>query len=311
MNFEQEIEEYIRQKHYRQLNCVLVCQNNSITASRYFNGYDENTGNVIKSVAKSIMSILAGIALDKGLIESLDVPIHQWIPEFSEGRDMYHKAIRLRHLLTMTSGIYWNGGIHYHCPMMDQMRRSSNWISHIADCAVTEIPGTKYNYKEWDVILLAKVLDSVCGDLYDFLDENLYRPLDIKSKRWYQSPCGIYYSVGDGEDEGPQESRSNLTASDMLKIGQLFLHGGVYNGKQILSEQYIRQTIAPTTEDVGYGLGYGFLWWLGKDWYGCRGFGGQSITVIPKKEAIIVTQATPTSRGMDYHDVIDFCMNRL
>lgn len=311
MSLEQEIEEYVRQKHYRQLNCVLVYQNDSVIASRYFNEYDENTGNVIKSVAKSIMSILTGIAVDKGLIESLDAPVHKWIPELAEGRDMFHKAIRIRHLLTMTSGIYWNGGIHYHCPMMDQMRRSGNWISHIADCTVTEIPGTKYNYKEWDVILLAKILDAVCGDMYDFLDENLYQPLDITSERWYKSPCGVYYSVGDGEDEGAQECHSNLTAPDMLKIGQLFLHGGIYNGKRILSEQYISQTIAPATEDVGYGLGYGFLWWLGTDWYGCRGFGGQSITVIPKKEAIIVTQATPTSRGMGYHDVIDFCMNRL
>lgn len=311
MNLEEEIKEYVNQKHYRQLNCVLVCRKDSILASQYFNGYDENTGNVINSVAKSIMSIITGLALEKGLIDSLDTPVYKWIPEFGEGRDMFHKAIRLRHLLTMTSGIYWNGGIHYHCPMMDQLRRSDNWISHIADCAVTEIPGSKYVYKEWDVILLAKILDSACGDLYDFLDEYLYGPLDIKSERWYKSPCGIYYSVGDGNDEGPQESRAKLTASDMLKIGQLFLHGGIYNGKRIIAEQYIREAVSPAIPDAEYGLGYGYLWWLGNGWYGCRGFGGQSITVVPDKEAVIVTQATPTSRGMGYHDVIDFCINSL
>lgn len=53
----------------------------------------------------------------------------------------------------MTSDIFWNGGVHYHCPMMTQMRRSGDWILHIADCAVTELPGTKYNYKEWDVMV--------------------------------------------------------------------------------------------------------------------------------------------------------------
>lgn len=84
--------------------------------------------------------------------------------------------ITVRHLLTMTSGICWNGGVHYHCPMMRQLRDSGDWISHIADRAVADVPGTKYNYKEWDVILLAKLLDKACGDMFDFMDENLFRP---------------------------------------------------------------------------------------------------------------------------------------
>ena len=301
MSIALQIEEYIKQKRYRQINSVIVCKDSEIIAERYFDNFDVSIRNPIKSVAKSIMSIASGIALDKGVISSLDESISKFIPEFNEGRDSFHKMITIKHLLTMSSGIYWNGGVHYHCPMLVQMRQSRDWISHIADCAVTDRPGTKYNYKEWDIILLAKVLDVACGDMFDFINDNIYKFLEIKSDRWYKSDCGVYYSVADG-DEGKGESYSNLTARDMLKIGQLFLQGGYYNGKQIISSNYIAQAIS--SSDVN--KGYGYLWWHGDNWYACKGYGGQNILVIPKKDLIVVTQATPTSRGMSYDDVIWF-----
>ena len=132
----------------------------------------------------------------------------------------------------------------------------------------------------------------------------MYKPLSIKSSRWYRSNCGVYYSVAQG-DEGKNESLANLTAHDMLKIGQLFLQEGVFEENRILSKEYITQAVSPSKCNSGYG----FLWWIGEGWYGCRGFGGQNITVVPEKNAVLVMQATPTSRGMGYDDVIWFCMN--
>ncbi|BCN31108.1 serine hydrolase domain-containing protein [Anaeromicropila herbilytica] len=302
MNIDIEIDEYIKKKRYRQVNSVLVSKNSEIIAERYYNGFNKDSRNPIKSVAKSIMSIGVGIALDKGLISSIDEPICKYISEFNERRDPFHKMITIRHLLTMTSGILWNGGVHYHCPMLMQMKHSNNWISHITDCVVTNRPGTKYNYKEWDVILLAKVLDSIGSDMFDLINENLYKLLGIHSERWYKSTCGVYYSVADG-DEDENESLSNLTAREMLKIGQLLLQKGFYNNKQIISSDYMEQAVTPTQSNPSYG----YLFWRGENWYGCRGYGGQRIIVIPKKELVIVTQATPTSRGMSYDDVIWFC----
>lgn len=300
---EHQIDDFVKRKRYRQVNSVLIYRDGEILAQCYYNGFTEKSRNVMKSVAKSVMSMCVGIALDKGLLESLDEPVCRYIPEFNEGRDPFHSAITVRHLLTMTSGIYWNGGVHYHCPMMTQMRMSGGWISHIADCAVSDLPGTKYCYKEWDVILLAKVLDAVCGDCYDFLKENLYDPLGIDSDRWYRSPCGVYYSVGNG-DEGIEECRSSLTAQEMLRLGVLFLDGGVFVGKRVISEDYIRQAVAASECNEGYG----YLWWRGEDWYGCRGFGGQSITVVPGQKTVVVTQASPTARGMAYFDLMEYCL---
>lgn len=305
-DLEKKIDEYIMRQHYRQINSVLLYREGEIVAERYYNGFDESSKNIILSVAKSIMSVCAGIALDKGLIESLDEPVYKYIPTFGECRDPLHRMITLRHLLTMTSGIYWNGGVHYHCPMMRQLRNSGDWISHIADCAVTDIPGTKYNYKEWDVILLAKVLDIVCGDMYDFIDAHLFKPLGIESERWYKSPCGVYYSVGDGED-ADNGTKYKMTATEMLKIGRLFLDGGRCGEERILSEKYICQALAPLKCNPNYG----FLWWIWGEQYGCRGYGGQSITVMPKENGVIVTQATPTPRGTRYFDVVEYCKELL
>jgi len=186
------------------------------------------------------------------------------------------------------------------------MRRSADWICHIADISVVNAPGTKYIYKEWDVILLAKLLDQACGDMFDFIDDNLYKPLSIKSKRWYKSNCQVTYSVAKG-DEGSDESCSNLTAHELLKIGQLFLKDGVFNERRILSKDYIKEAVSPSRRNPGYG----YLWWIGDGWYGCRGFGGQNITVVPEKKAVFVMQATPTSRGRSYDDVAWFCLDYL
>lgn len=297
MTIDKIIDNYIKRKKYRQINSVLLWHNGEFVANCYYNGFDENSRNVIKSVAKSITSAVAGIMIDKGLLKSVDEPVYKFIPQFNEGRDLHHRMITVRHLLTMTSGIYWQGGVHYHCPMLDQMFRSDNWIGHIADIVVVDIPGTKYLYKEWDILLLAEVLNYISGDLYEFTNQNLYKPLGIESKGWFQSASGTYYTIGNNDKN---EKLSDLTAMELFKIGKLFLDNGVYEDKQILSKKYIDMAIAPSPAESGYG----FMWWRGDEWYGCRGYGGQSITVVPKKKLIMVTQATPTARGMGYHDLI-------
>ncbi len=297
MTIDKIIDNYIKRKKYRQINSVLLWLNGEFVANCYYNGFDENSRNVIKSVAKSITSAVAGIMIDKGLLKSVDEPVYKFIPQFNEGRDLHHRMITVRHLLTMTSGIYWQGGVHYHCPMLDQMFRSDNWIGHIADIVVVDIPGTKYLYKEWDILLLAEVLNYISGDLYEFTNQNLYKPLGIESKGWFQSASGTYYTIGNNDKN---EKLSDLTAMELFKIGKLFLDNGVYEDKQILSKKYIDMAIAPSPAESGYG----FMWWRGDEWYGCRGYGGQSIIVVPKKKLIMVTQATPTARGMGYHDLI-------
>ena len=290
-----QINELVKSSHHPQLNSVLVWQDGQLQAECYFNGFTAESRHNIKSVVKSILSIGIGIAQDEGLL-NLDDKISKYLMEFNEGRDLRHRMITIKHLLTMSSGIFWQGGVHYHCPMMDAMRRSRNWIDYIADCQIKTTPGTVYNYKEFDVILLSAILSKVTGDAFDYINEKLFNPLEIYNERWIKSPDGVYYSPALDKEE---ESVSALTAREMLKIGQLFLQKGIWKGKQIISKEYIEAAVSPSPQNSNYG----YLWWLGEDWYGCRGYGGQAVTVFPEQNKIVVTQATATSRPLAYEDI--------
>lgn len=292
--FLETLDEYIKQRKYRLVNSVLVYRADELIFERYYNTFNQESRNNIKSIWKSILSICVGICIDRGMIKGTDDFVMDYIDEFSQNIHPYHKLIRIHHLLTMSSGIYWNPGIHYHCPMFEQLKSSRNWIGHISDVAMASVPGTNYVYKEWDVILLSEVIKRAAGKSpYEICREFLYEPLGIKSGVWPQSPCGVCYTITDGEED------SDLSARDLAKIGQLFMNGGNYKGEKIVSGGYVKQALTPSCCNKGYG----YLWWLFGNHYGCRGFGGQEINVYPQEELITVIQATPTPSGKEYGDI--------
>jgi CubicO group peptidase (beta-lactamase class C family) len=217
-------------------------------------------------------------------------------PDVDFSSNPMNGEITLEHLLTMSSGIYWNGGIHYHCPMIEQMRRSRDWIGHIADMQMADFPGAKFVYKEWDVILLSAVIGKACGSSsWDYCDKNLYQPLEISSGKWTQSKCGVDFpSMG-------EDITSDLSARDLAKIGLLMLRGGKWNGKQIVSEEYIKMSITPSLVSSDYGL----FWWLSDKGYHGRGFGGQELNIYPDKNIVAVIQATVTPSSKSYGDICE------
>ncbi|ADL52622.1 serine hydrolase domain-containing protein [Clostridium cellulovorans] len=288
------VDHFLKKKRYRLVNSILIIKNEKLVFERYYNKFNEESKNNIKSIWKSILSVCIGICIDKGYIKSLDEPITNYLEEFNKNIHPYHKLITIRSLLTMTSGIYWNGGIHYHCPMLTQLFNSQNWLQHIADIAVTNVPSSKNQYKEWDVMLLSAIITKASSmSAYDFCNKYLYEPLNISSGVWSASSCGISYTIYG------KEENSDLTARDLAKIGLLFLNKGKFNGRQILSEAYINEAITPSSSNRGYGL----LWWIFDDYYGGRGFGGQELNVIPDKNMVTVIQATPTSQGKSYESI--------
>lgn len=290
------LDEYIRVKQYRLVNAVVVYENGGLIFERYYNGFNEQSRNNLKSVWKSILSLTLGICLDKGYVKNLDEPICKYLPEFDKNEDPYHKYITIRHLLTMSSGIHFVGGIHYHCPMLEQMMRSSNWIAHIADVAVTSVPGAKFQYKEWDVILLSALIGKACGgSAWDICYENLYKPLDIKSGKWPQSKCGVDYTILKNEKD------SDLSAKDLAKIGLLLQNDGIWEGKRLLQSDYINASVLPSSTNPGYG----FLWWLSDKGFHGRGFGGQELNIYADKKTVAVVQATPTSSSKSYGDICE------
>lgn len=294
--FLDRLDDYIAGHRYRLINSVLVYENDELVFERYYNKFTRESRNNLKSVWKSILSVTLGICLDKGILPGVDEPICRYLAPFNEGIDPFHKRITVRHLLTMTSGIYWNGGVHYHCPMFEQLQRSKDWVAHLADVQMKALPGSFFQYKEWDVILLSAVISKAAGrPAWEICREFLYEPLEIQSGVWPQSRCGVNYNVMRGEEQ------SDLSARDLAKIGLLFLHGGRWNGREIVSANFVRQALTPSPQNAGYG----FLWWLFGQNYGCRGFGGQEVNVYPAQNIVAVLQATPTPSSKSYGDICE------
>jgi len=273
-----------------------VYDNNELVFERYYNKFNQNSRNQIKSVWKSILSLTLGICLDKGLIQSIDEPICRYLEQFNENNYPYHKMITIKNLLTMSSGIYWNGGVHYHCPMLEQMRRSKNWTSHIADIQMADLPGTKFVYKEWDVILLSALIGKVCGgSTWNFCNEYLYKPLEIASDKWTQSKSGVDYPSW-GEDV-----TSDLSARDMAKIGLLLLNDGRWEKQQIISSEYIQKAVSPSQAYSDYG----FLFWLSENGYHGRGYSGQELNIYPDKNIVAIIQASVSPSSKSYPDICE------
>ena len=302
-DFLNQLDDYIKIKRYRLVNSVVVYENDELIFERYYNKFNENTTNPLCSTWKSILSLTLGICLDKGLINSLDEPISRYLPQFSQNIYPWHRQLTIRHLLTMSSGIHFVGGVHYHCPMMKQMVRSGDWITHIADVQMKAMPETVFQYKEWDVILLSALIGRLCnGTAWDIAEEYLYKPLDISGEKWFvQGKDAVNYNGDLERGLHDIDSYVKMTAKNMAKIGRLMLNGGGWKGQQIISKSYITDSIQPSPADNGYG----FLWWLSNKGYHARGFGGQEINVYPNKNIVAVVQATVTSSSKMYPDICE------
>ncbi|WDV47182.1 serine hydrolase [Clostridiaceae bacterium M8S5] len=303
------VDDYIKQKRYRLINSILLYKDNELILERYYNKSNQNKRGNIKSIWKSILSICMGICLDKGYIKNLNQPISNYIDAFNQNKHPYHKMITIYHLLTMTSGIYWNKGIHYNCPMLTGLMQSNDLLEHLSDIHMANFPGIKHEYKEWDVILLSTIISKATGmNTFDFCNEYLYKPLDIKSGRWWTSKCSVTYNIGKNEVE---EASSDLSARDLAKLGFLLLNQGKHADRQVVSREYIKKAITPAHENELMQNGsYGLMWWIGDNWYGARGAGGQEITVMPDKNIVYVIQASK-SMSKRYSDVFDFLLEHL
>ena len=291
-DFLRNLDHFLKAKQYRLVNSVVVYQNGELVFERYYNKFNENTANTLMSVWKSILSITLGICLDKGVIKNIDEPIYNYLPQFAQGIDPLHKLITIHHLITMSSGIYYNPGPRYSGPMLEQLNRSKDPVSHIADVQVKTTPGTNFVYKEWDTILLSAIIGKVYGGTAEeAIGEYLYTPLGINAEKWIIAKCGIC---------GVNCTCNKMTALDLAKIGHLMLGGGAWNGKRIVSEEYVKTSIAPSSASSDYAC----LWWLSNTGYHGRGYGGQELNIYPNN-IVAVVQATATPKSKQYRDICE------
>lgn len=297
---------HIADNSYKNIHSVLIVKNGKLVAEKYFSGQDSqghfrvfgrDSLNELHSATKSIDSILIGIAVDQHLISGVDEKISTFFPEYADiFADRAKGALRLRDFLSMTSGLSWDEAKYpYSDSRNDQvgMNKSADPVRYTLGKPVVAPPGTKFNYNSGISIVLGEIIHKVSGLQADkFAERYLFNPLGITDYFWQK------YSNGTLQTGGGLYLRSR----DMAKIGQLLLNGGRWQGKEIVSENWIQQSIAQNAPDRTYG----YQWWLGHleagdrsiFAYGAQGRGGQFIIIMPEVQMVAVFTGWNEENGL-------------
>ncbi len=277
-------ENFIEQKHSV---AFLVIQNDTILYEKYFQGYNEQSTVASFSMAKSFTSMLIGIALDEGLIKSINEPITNYIPEL---RPNGFEVVTIKHLLQMTSGLDFNEAYKNPFGHVATFYYGTNLRNAISKLKLARAPGEKFEYTSGQTQILGLVLERAIGDrtISDYFEEKIWKSIGME----YDGSWSI-----DRKKDGLEKTFCcvNARARDFAKLGRLYLHKGNWQGKQIISKKWIEQSTKIDTT-AGSAWNYQYQWWLPSNTgdFTADGLLGQYIYVNPKKNLIIVRLGTKT-----------------
>jgi len=259
----------------------IIIHNDTIKYERYFEGYDETSIVPSFSMAKSVLSILIGCAIDDGLIQSTNEPVTNYIPELKEnGFD----KVTILHLLQMTSGLKFNEGYFNPFGEVATFYYGTNLRKAIAKSELEVEPGERFDYVSGNPQILGLVLERALKDktISEYFQEKLWTPLGME----YDASWSI-----DRKKNGLEKTFCciNARARDFAKIGRLYLNKGNWNGEQIVPENWVSEStkVDTTGGSVWY---YQYQWWLPSldGDFVAEGILGQFIYVNPTKDLIIV-----------------------
>jgi CubicO group peptidase (beta-lactamase class C family) len=290
------------------VHAILVARGGKLIFERYFKGSDEvpdriygsrvenitfdaDTLHNTKSVSKSVASLAVGIAIDRGLIRSVNEPILSFFPELSDLRSPEKDRIQFVHALTMSMGLRWveaTPATGDYDNDESRMHMAPDPSRYVLGLPVTAPAGQEFFYNTGALTLVSAIIRRATGrPLDEFAKETLAEPLGITSAEWSRVK-------GDTDAGGGLRLRPR----DMAKIGQLVLAGGRWNDRQIVSRSWIESSTATKIEATG-GESYGYLWWLVRSklngnelhWITAAGRGLQTIRVIPELDLVFVMTA--------------------
>jgi CubicO group peptidase (beta-lactamase class C family) len=268
-------------KELPRLHSFLVSWRGELVTERYFNGARATSLANIKSASKSVISALVGIAIDRGLIESVNQPITSFFPEvLGSTADPVKRSIRIEDLLTMRSGLETTSNRNYGAWV-----QSRNWVSHALARPLVSPPGTDMVYSTGNTHLLSAILTRASGrTTWQFAQEALAKPLGFSLAEWPRDPQGVYFGGND----------MLLTPKQMVAFGEMYLRHGQVAGRPVVPEQWVEESFVPRTISPRDGdRSYGYGWWI-RDLAGFAtnyawGYGGQFIFVVPDLDLVVVT----------------------
>jgi CubicO group peptidase (beta-lactamase class C family) len=303
------MEAAIRAGEFKKIGSVLVARHGQLVYEKYFEG-DAATLRDTRSATKSITDALVGIAVDEKKL-SVDARVLDLLPERAkklQNADPRKQKITVEDFLTMSSPLEcddWNDASRGN---EERMYVIEDWAQFILDLPIrgrmhlgeqAEAPkyGRYFSYCTGGVFVLSEVLQKATGERTDlYAQTRLFAPLGIGDAQWVFSPMNIPQTGGG----------LRLTSRDLLKFGQLYLNGGVWQTKRLLSESWIHASTEPHAQ-IDDETEYGYLWWLKTFKSGGKGFpayfmsgnGGNKVAVFPGLDIVVVLTSTNyNTRGM-------------
>ena len=254
--------------------------------------YRHTSMHTMQSVSKTVTSITIGIAMGrKEFPVDLDAPVLKYFDDYRVANlDERKQRITLRNLLTMTAGFEWNEDLPYNDPKnsCDVMEANYDWVQYVINQPMAAEPGKVFVYSSGVTQLLSHIFKKATGkNVDDYAAQYLFQPLGI-SYHWKQTPTGL----------PDTEGGLYISPASLAKIGHLFLKNGQWQGRQIVPEDWVKNSVrsAISVEDEGRHWGYGFQWWLQpwgnppeKSAWAARGLGGQELRVVPEHNLIVVS----------------------
>ena len=273
----------------------LVIKNDSILYETYRGGWNDTLTSNLFSATKSIVGLLVGIAIDEGKIGSVDDKVVKYIPEYNRGRQ---KDITIRNLLTMSAGMDWDEAYASLFSVTTHGYYGNDLYELIMSLDIVDTPGVQYSYRSGETQLLSFVLEAATGETISrYAEKRLWQPM--------MAGQDAFWLLDKKNGDEKSFCCFHTTARDAARFGRLILNKGNWNGKQLVSKEYMEEAMTPASylkdqwgkDPLSY---YGFQTWI-MDYKGerCpyfRGMLGQYIIAIPSKNAIVVRLGHRRSR---------------
>lgn len=287
----------LAQESHHDLKGLVILRQGKLVSEHYFNGDSAETLHDIRSATKSITSLLMGLAIQRGMVHSVNDSIALYLPGLpKDGKE----KITIKDLLNMRSGLNANDDDPSTPGDEDNLDNSTDWIRTIYAVPVIEPPGTRYNYCSINAFLTGAIIENVSHEPLDqFANEALFGPLGIATEHWRHVPV----------DRVTGQGNLSITARDLATIGEMVRNDGTVSGKRILSSSWIRTSLAsqvPISASDPFADFYGYMWYTRTQTVGTKriqvhfasGNGGNKIYIVPSLNLIVAI--TSSAYGTNY-----------
>lgn len=274
---------------FRNVESFTVYHLGEIKFEKYYHGTQRDSLHHIQSQTKSVVSLLLGIAIDKGFITNEKEQVAKYFPDHFNANDSLKNSVTIRDLITMSAGFDWEEMNPVNDPKNNntQMYRGGHWLDYALSRPMAAKPFTSFKYNSGCPMIVAGIIEKATKTPLDqFAEKYLFKPLGIENYRWLKDSSGFCHAGGG----------LYLKPSDVLKIGIMVLNNGSYQGKRIVSRDWLDRSCTPLFTTEFNSKGYGYFWWV-KDMatnndrstkvVSAEGAGGQSLFIIPEHGLVV------------------------